>query len=66
MRSSTQFIFLNGSNKLVFVGMCGCTFTGLVGPPDPFCLLVALSAFCALLCAQKHSKKKLTKKTKIN
>ena len=69
MRSSRQFTFLNGPNKLVSVRMCRCTFTGLVGPPDPYCSLVALCAFgaflcffvlfCALLCAQKHSQAKI-------
>ena len=33
MRSSRQFNFLNGPNKLIFVRMYGSTFTGLVGPP---------------------------------
>ena len=47
MRSSRQFSFLNGSNKLVFVRMYGSTFTGLVRPPYPYCSLVA---FCVFLC----------------
>ena len=47
MRSSRQFSFLNGPNKLVFVRMYRSTFTGLVGPPDPYYSLVA---FCAFLC----------------
>ena len=47
MRSSRQFSFLNGLNKLVFVRMYGSTFTGLVGPPYPYYSLVA---FCAFLC----------------
>ena len=32
MRSSRQFNFLNGPNKLVFVCMYGSTIAGLVGP----------------------------------
>ena len=47
MRSSRQFSFLNGPNKLVFVRMYRSTFTGLVGPPYPYYSLVA---FCAFLC----------------
>ena len=47
MRSSRQFSFLNGPNKLVFVRMYESTFTGLVGPPYPYYSLVA---FCAFLC----------------
>ena len=47
MRSSRQFSFSNGPNKLVFVRMYGSTFTGLVGPPYPYYSLVA---FCAFLC----------------
>ena len=47
MRSSRQYSFLNGTNKLVFVRMYGSTIIGLVGPPYPYCSLVA---FCAFLC----------------
>ena len=47
MRSSRQFSFLSSPNKLVFARMYGSTITGLVGPPYPYCLLVA---FCAFLC----------------
>ena len=50
MRSSRQFSFLNGPNKLVFVRMYGSTITGLVGPPYPYCLLAAFCAFGAFLC----------------
>ena len=39
---SRQFSFLNGPTKLVFVRMYGSTFTGLVGPPQPYYSLVAL------------------------
>ena len=45
MRSSRQFRFLNGPNKLVFVRMYGSTFTGLVGPPYFYCSVVAFFAF---------------------
>ena len=69
MRSSRQFSFLNGPNKLVFVRMYGSTFTGLVEPPY-FCYsIVAFFAFLcffmffmlfyALLHAQKHSQAKI-------
>ena len=52
MRSSRQFSFLNGPNKLVFILIYGSTITGLVRPPYPYCLLVAFSAFAWLhLCA---------------
>ena len=47
MRSSREFSFLNGPNKLVFVPIYRCTFTSLVGPPYPYCPIVA---FCAFLC----------------
>ena len=47
MRSSRQFSFLNGPNKLVFVRIAGSTITGLVGPPYPYC---SLAAFCAFAC----------------
>ena len=58
MKSSRQFSFLTGPNKLVFVRMYESTITGLVGPPYPYCLLVAFCAFallhlcvfCAFLC----------------
>ena len=69
MRSSRQFSFLNGTNKLVFVRMYGSTIIGLVGPPYPYCSLVAFCAFgaflcffvlfCALLHAQKYSQAKI-------
>ena len=76
MRSSRQFSLLNGPNKLVFVRMYGSTFTGLVGPPYPYCSLVAFCAFGAFLfllclfvlyCTYKNTlKQKLTNKAKIN
>ena len=70
MRSSRQFSFLNGPNKLVFVRMYGSTFTGLVRPPHLCCLLVAFCAFLCffvLYCMHKNThKQKLTNKTKIN
>ena len=47
MRSSRQFSFLNGPNKLIFVRIYESTFTGLVGPLYPYYSLVA---FCAILC----------------
>ena len=50
MRSSKQFSFLNDPRKLVFVHMYGGAITGLVGPPHPYCLLVAFCAFAAFLC----------------
>ena len=69
MRSSRQFSFLDGPSKLVFVRIEESTFTGLVGPLYPYCLLVAFCAFLYFLCfivhTQKH-KQKLTKKTKRN
>ena len=66
MRSSRQFSFLNGPNKLVFVRIYGSTITGLVRSPYPYCLLVEFSdfvwlhlcalvllvLFCALVCAE--------------
>ena len=70
MKSSRQFSFSNGPNKLVFVRMYGSTITGLVGPPYPYCLLVAFCAFLCffvLYCTHKNThKQKLTNKTKIN
>ena len=72
MRSSRQFSFLNGPNKIVFVRIEGNTITGLVGPPYPYCLLVAFCAFawlslcafwcflvlfCPLVCAKSFRKK---------
>ena len=70
MKSSRQFSFSNGPNKLVFVRMYGSTITGLVGPPYPYCLLVAFCAFLCffvLYCTHKSThKQKLTNKTKIN
>ena len=63
MRSSRQFSFLNGPNKLVFVRMYGSVFTVLVRPPYPYCSLVAFCAFFVLfyvlLHAQKHSREKI-------
>ena len=68
MNSSRQFSFLNGPNKLVFVRMYGSTITGLVGPPYPYCSLVAVCAFFCffvLYCKHKNThKQKLTNKTK--
>ena len=44
--------FLNGPKKLVFVRMYGSTIIGVVGPPYPYCSLVAFCAFAWLrLCA---------------
>ena len=71
MRSSRQFFFLNGPNKLVFVRMYGSTITGLVGPPYPYlfgcsilCFFVHFVIFCAffvlflaLMCAKSFRKK---------
>ena len=52
MRSSKQFSFLNGPNKLVFDSMYESTITGLVGPPYSYYSLVAFCAFAWLrLCA---------------
>ena len=67
MKSSIQFSFLNGPTKLVFVRMYGSTITGLLRPPYPYCLLVALALFCAFLCllhTQKHSQGKINKQNK--
>ena len=67
MSSSRQFSFLNGPNKLVFVRMYESTFTGLVGPPYPYCSLVAFCVFFLLFCTHKNThKQKLTNKAKIN
>ena len=78
MRSSRQFSFLNGTNKLVFVRMYGSTIIGLVGPPYPYCSLVAFCAFgaflwffCAFLCFIARtkiltSKNQLTKQRLTN
>ena len=71
MRSSRQFSFLNGPNKLVFILIYGSTITGLVRPPYPYCLLVAFRAFawlhlctlvllvlfCAFVCAESFVEK---------
>ena len=47
-----QNSFLNGPKKLVFVRIYKSTFIGVVGPPYPYCLLVAFCAFAWLrLCA---------------
>ena len=44
--------FLNGRKKLVFLRMNGSTIIGVVGPPYPYCSLVAFCAFAWLrLCA---------------
>ena len=70
MKSSRQFSFLNGPNKLVFVPMYGSTFTSLVGPRYPYCSLVVFCAFwCFFVFYPTHKnthKQKLTNKTKIN
>ena len=70
MRSSRQFSFLNGPNKLVFVRIYGSTFTGLVGPPYPYYSLVVFCAFLrffVLYCTRNNThKQKSTSKTKIN
>ena len=70
MRSSRQFSFLKGPNKLVFVRICRSTFTDLVGPPYPYSSLVAFCAFLCffvLYCTHKNTlKEKLINKTKIN
>ena len=76
MRSSRQFRFLNGPNKLVFVRMYGSTFTGLVRPPYFYCSIVAFFAFLCfflsflcffmLYCTHKNTQKqKLTNKNKL-
>ena len=69
MKSSRQFSFLTGPNKLVLVRMYESTFTGLVGPPYPYYSLVAFCAFLCffvLYCTHKNThKQKLTNKTKI-
>ena len=59
MRSSRQFNFLSGPNpnKLVFVRMDGSTFTGLVGPPYPYCSLVAFFAFLCFIALTKSQAK---------
>ena len=69
MRSSRQFSFLNGSNKLAFVRIYRSSFTGLMEPPYFYCSLVAAFAFLcffmffmlfyALLHAQKHPQAKI-------
>ena len=67
MKSSRQFSFLNSPNKLVFVRMYGSTFTGLVGPPYPYCSLVVFYAFgaflffCAFLCFIARTKTLISK-----
>ena len=66
MRSSRQFSFLIGPNKLVLVCMNESTFTGLVGPLYPDYSLTVL-CFFVLYCTHKNThKQKLTNKTKIN
>ena len=63
MRSSRQFSFLNGPNKLVFVRMYRSTITGY-----PYCSLVAFCffflLFYSLLHTQKHSQAKINKQNK--
>ena len=72
MRSSRKFTSLNGPNKLVFVRMYGSTITGLVGPPYPYCLLVAFCTFGAflyffvLLVCEKSFRKKNNKEFKTS
>ena len=56
MKSSRQFSFLNGLNKLVFVCIYGSTFTGLVGSLYPYFLLVPFCAFGAFLCVTARTK----------
>ena len=50
--------------------MYGSIFTGLVGPPYPYCLLVAFCVFFVffydLLHSQNTHKQKLHNKAKIN
>ena len=58
MRPSRQFSFLNGPKKLDFVRMYGSTITGLVGPPHPYCLLVAFCTFFCFWCVQNLFVKK--------
>ena len=53
MRSSRQFSFLNGPNKLVFVRMYGSTFIGLVGPPYPYYSLVTFFTFKCFVARTK-------------
>ena len=70
MRSSRQYNFLNGPNKIVSVRMYGSTFTGLLGPPYPYYSSVEFCAFLyffVLYCTDKNThKQKSTNKTKIN
>ena len=69
MRSSRQFSFLTGPNKLFLVRTYQSTFTGLVGPRYPYYSLVAFYAFLCffvLYCTHKNTdKQKSTNKTKI-
>ena len=65
MRSSRQFSFLNGPNKLVFVRMYESTFTGLVGPPCCYCSLVAFCAFFVIFYALLHAQKTLKSKNTL-
>ena len=53
MRSSRQFSFLAGLNKLVFVCMYGSTFTGLVAPPYFYRPLVAFCRFLYFIARTK-------------
>ena len=67
MKSSRQLSFLNGANKLVFVGMYENSFTGLVGPSYPYWFACGVLCFFLLYCTHKNThKQKLTNKTKIN
>ena len=74
MRSSRQFSFLNGPNKLVFVRMYGSGSTiPLLFACSVLCFFVVFSAFwCLFLCIfvlycthNNTHKQKLTNKTKI-
>ena len=74
MRSSRQFSFLNGPNKLVFVRLYESTTTGLVGPLFAcsvlcFYLVESFSvfgAFSAFVRAKFFRKKKLMKNLKLS
>ena len=65
MRSSRQFSFLNGPNKLVFIRMHGSTFIGTTIPLLFTCsVLYFFVLFRALLHPKNTHKKKLTEKHK--
>ena len=53
MKSSRQFSFLTGPNKLVLVRMYESTFTGLVGPPYPYYSLVAFYVLFGFIARTK-------------